>query len=79
MGHVLKANQVRLDEPVRLTIDAAAAPDQGVSRQCRGQPRVRIVETNPDSAVIEVTCSCGKVAHVRCDYAASTATEPARS
>jgi hypothetical protein len=68
MGHVLKANQVRIDEPLRLSISDAAAPGPGGPRQAHGQPRVRLAETNPDFAVIEIACSCGAVTYVRCDY-----------
>jgi hypothetical protein len=73
MGHVLKANQVRFDEPVRLSIGNGPAPEQDDSRQAHGQPRVRLAETGPDFAVIEVICSCGRVAHVRCEYATTDA------
>jgi hypothetical protein len=77
MGQVLKANQVRFDEPLRLSIDSAAGPARDGSRPSHGQPRVRVAETNPDFAVIEVTCSCGAVTYVRCDYVPAKATPPA--
>jgi len=70
MGHVLKANRVRLEEPLRLSIDGAGMP--GRAGSCpSGAPRVRVAQSNPEFAILEVTCGCGKVIHVRCDYAAA--------
>jgi hypothetical protein len=65
MGHVLKANRVRLEEPLRLSIDGTGTPGHRPAMP----PRVRIAESSPEFAVLEVTCSCGKVIHVRCEYA----------
>ena len=70
MGHVLKANRVRLEEPLRLSIDGTETPGRAGSCQSGTQSRVRVAQNNPEFAVLEVTCACGKVIHVRCDYAA---------
>ncbi len=73
MGHVLKASRVQLGAPVRLNIDGTETPRLAGSRRPGAQPRVRIVETHADFVVLEVTCACGGVTHVRCDYQAKNA------
>jgi hypothetical protein len=73
MGHVLKANRVQLGAPVRLSIDGTDTPTHAGSRRPGIQPRVRIVESNAQFAVLEVTCACGAVTHVRCEYQARNA------
>jgi hypothetical protein len=71
MGHVLKANRVRLKEPLRLSIDSTGHAGRAVSHQPGTPSRVRIAQSNTEFAVLEVTCACGMVIHVRCDYAAA--------
>jgi hypothetical protein len=82
MGHVLKANRVRLEEPLRLNIDGTGTLGHAGPHGPATPPRVRIAESNAEFAVLEVTCPCGKVTHVRCEYAAangvSTAAGPAQ-
>ncbi len=69
MGHVLKGNRVRLEEPLRLSIDGMETPGRAGSCQSGTQPRVRVAQNHPEFALLEVTCACGKVIHVRCEYA----------
>ena len=69
MRHILKAAEVVLDAPVQLTIDPDATPGCCGSKSASGGPTVRIVQTHPEYAVIEVTCACGSTIQVRCDYA----------
>jgi hypothetical protein len=77
--HVLKADEVMLDGALRLGVDPVTPP--GGKRPPTAAPAasVRIVENHPEYAVIEVTCSCGKTTHVRCEYAARPAPAPADS
>lgn len=74
MGHVLKANQVRVEEPLRLNIDGTGTPSHADSHGPALQPHVRVAESNGQFAVLEVTCACGRVTHVRCDYGAGNNT-----
>jgi hypothetical protein len=69
MGHVLKANQVRLEEPVRLSIGGTSTPHPPGAAEMEAPARIRVTESNADFAVLEVTCSCGRVIQVRCEYA----------
>jgi hypothetical protein len=71
MGHILKANRVRLEEPLRLSIDGTGTAGHAGSHRPGVQPRVRIAQSNAEFAVLEVTCTCGSVTHVRCEYAAA--------
>jgi len=71
MRHVLKANEVALDGSLRLSMDSVATPDRGGLQSAPSNSRIRITENHPEYAVLEVTCSCGKITYVRCDYAAA--------
>ena len=73
MGHVLKASRVQRGAPVRLSIDDTDTPRYAGSRRPGTQARVRIVESNAEFVVLEVTCACGGVTHVRCEYQARNA------
>jgi hypothetical protein len=73
MGSVLRANQVQFADPLQLSIDPAAMPRNDHSPEPSPAQRVRIIESNPAYAVIELTCSCGRTTQVRCDYAAAEA------
>jgi len=75
--HILKAAEVRVDAPLRLSLDPAATPSCETSRSAAAASSVRIVQNHPDYAVIEVTCSCGRTTSIRCDYVAATPS-PAR-
>jgi hypothetical protein len=73
MGHVLKAQRVRLEEPLRLSIGGPAAPEHACANRPGAQSRVRLVENNAQGATLEVTCACGGVIQVRCEYGATDA------
>lgn len=69
--HILKANQVVPGDPLRLSLGAAARPG-GTSPSCTASsPKVRVAQSHPEYAVIEVTCACGQTTYVRCEYAAA--------
>ncbi len=73
MRHVLKANEVQFAGPLRLSLDAETAPAVGCSAQNSEPAQIRIAENHPEYALVEVICSCGKITHVRCDYAPAPA------
>ena len=75
MRHVLKASEVHLASPVQLSLDqgSAPAPQAGAAPVAAAPARIRIAETHPEYALMEVTCSCGKITYVRCDYAPAPA------
>jgi hypothetical protein len=71
MRQVLKANQVQYDAPLQLSLDPSATPAAATRRPpAPSTPaRARVVESHPEYALVEVTCSCGKTTYIRCDYA----------
>ncbi len=78
-GHVLKASDIKLNGRFRLDIvqdSPGRIKDKGLVLP---KPQVRITESHPDFAVVEVTCCCGSKTYVRCDYAVSQAPEEQRA
>lgn len=65
---VLKAAEVSLNSPVRMSLDPAVPADGGVSSSSPTTSGVRIVQNHPEYVVIEVTCPCGTTTQIRCDY-----------
>ena len=68
-GRILKGSDVKLEGQVTLDI---LQPKPGQPKQpgsAKAEPQVRIVESQPDFAVIEITCSCGTGIYLRCEYA----------
>jgi len=63
MRHILKADEVTLDDPLQLGFDPMTQPPCASTG-----PRVRIAQNHAQYAVLEVTCSCGRKTQVRCDY-----------
>ncbi len=76
-GRILKECDVRLEG--RFIIDIMQ-PEPGQAKQpgaALAEPQVRIVESQPEFAVIEITCSCGTGMFLRCEYAGAKAPEVA--
>ena len=67
--HILKSNDVRLEGRFRL---GTGQPPQGPAGKKGGvashEPAARLVENNPEFAVVEVTCSCGTKTRIKCEY-----------
>ena len=50
--------------PVRTNVSSRACPPTaGVAQQAR------IIESNAEYAIIEITCACGTKSHIQCNYA----------
>ena len=69
---ILKAEQVVIDGSVRLEIGGGAPVRTASSAQAdtsAGVPeQARILESNNEYAIIEVTCGCGAKSHIQCNY-----------
>jgi hypothetical protein len=68
-GRILKSEDCKLEGRFHLDV---AQVGSGFPKQKIGTssaPKVRMLENNPQYAVIEVTCSCGSRISVRCEYA----------
>ncbi len=74
-GRILKESDVQIEG--QFTIDIVQ-PEPGRPKQpgaALAEPKVRIVESQPEFAVIEITCSCGTGMYLRCEYAGAEAPE----
>lgn len=69
---ILKAEHVVISGSVRLEIGGVAPVRTASSDQAdtfAGVPeQARIVESNNEYAIIEVTCSCGAKSNIQCNY-----------
>ena len=68
-GRILKESDVKLDGQFTLDI---VQTETGSSREPAAdlvEPKVRIVESQSEFSVIEITCSCGTSMFLRCEYA----------
>lgn len=73
---ILKSSEVKLEghvklDPRCLPVQAPVYPRQGGGGDTLtpAQPDVRIVQSHPEFAVIEVVCCCGVKTLLRCQYA----------
>ncbi len=74
-SQIIKKSDVKLEGKFTLDI---VQPEPGQPKQpgtALVEPKVRIVESQPEFAVIEITCSCGTGMYLRCEYAGSKAPE----
>lgn len=75
---VLKSAQVLVSGSVRLDIGGVAAPVrtsasiQADAHAGGAAQEARIVESNSEYAIIEITCGCGDKSLIQCNYAAVT-------
>jgi hypothetical protein len=67
-GRILKAEEVKLQGQYHLDIAQVSQNPAAGSKIVSGTPRVRIVENSADYAIMEITCSCGTITQVRCEY-----------
>ena len=69
---ILKGEQVVINGSVRLEIGGDApvrTPSSAQAGTSAGVPeQARIVESNNEYAIIEVTCCCGAKSHIQCNY-----------
>ncbi len=59
---VTKNDQIKLVQPYRLG-------DRTASASAIGEPVARVLRQDNESAVIEVTCECGKKVYLTCQFA----------
>lgn len=74
---ILKGSDVKVEGQFVLDLVQPETEPSKQSATAVVEPKVRIIETKPDFSVIEVTCSCGTLLHLRCEYAGSK-TPPAK-
>jgi hypothetical protein len=72
---ILKESEVKLEGKFTLDIVQSETSPSGEPAAALVEPQVRIVETQSEFSVIEITCSCGTSMFLRCEYASVKATE----
>ena len=76
-GRVLKSSEVKLEGTCQLQGGAGGTDTVSSAPRTSVTPKVRIVESDTDFALLEVTCRCGQRTLVRCEYAPQSAAAPA--
>ncbi len=71
---ILKKDKVKLTGPRMLDVSVGAARSSPVRAV-----GAKVVNVDQAGATLEVTCSCGNVIHIRCDYADAQAPGQANS
>ena len=72
---ILKESEVKIDGQFTLDIVQAETSPSKETAAGSVEPQVHIVESQSEFSVIEITCSCGKSMHLRCEYAGAKAAE----
>jgi hypothetical protein len=67
-GRILRRCDVKVEGNVCLDVAQMKQRPSQANGQVT-QPAARLIESKPEFAVIEVTCSCGTKMLVRCQYA----------
>lgn len=72
-GRILKGSDVNVEGQFTLDVMQIESDSSKQTSTALLEPQVRIVESESDFSVIEITCSCGESMHLRCEYAAAKA------
>jgi hypothetical protein len=67
-GHILKSNNVKLEGRFHLNAGQGGKCPTNERNAAVTSSQVCVVQSQPEFAVIEVTCSCGAKTLIRCDY-----------
>ena len=69
-GRILKKDDVELDGRYQLDLGPGKFEAHGSAsvNTVASEPQARIIENQPEYAVIEVTCSCGTKVCLKCEY-----------
>lgn len=67
-GHILKGENIKVEGQFRLNLEKPAPNSVDQKNNTHNTAQAKIVETNPEFAILEITCSCGTKTHVRCEY-----------
>jgi hypothetical protein len=68
-GHILKADNVKLEGQLHLDLWNVQAGPSNQKSAALSAPQARVIENQPEFAILEVTCSCGNKICLRCEYA----------
>lgn len=71
-GRIIKSDNVKLEGQFHLDPANVGSDLPGPHSAAVSEPQVRVMENNPQYAVIEVTCSCGRKMSLKCEYAGAS-------
>jgi len=72
-GHILKANNIKLEGQFHLDLAQAGPSPTKEKNTASTTSTAHIVESHPEFAVVEVTCSCGTRTYLKCEYTGAEA------
>lgn len=73
ISQILKADEVAFEGQFQLDVSKGGSNTPKGGAPAVVAPGARIIESNSEFAVIEITCSCGRTARLRCEYAPNEA------
>jgi len=69
MANILKGKNVEFQGQLKVGINQPGTTGNPAAQNVSASAgHARIIETNTDFAVIEVTCPCGNVLKLKCEY-----------
>ena len=68
-SRILKADDVTFEGQFQLDVTNTGPTVPKGKNMASIVPSANIIESNSDFAVIEITCSCGRITRLRCEYA----------
>jgi len=66
--HILKGENIKVEGQFHLDIEQSALNSGRQKNNAHNTAQAKIVETKPEFAVLEITCTCGTKTHVKCEY-----------
>ena len=72
---ILKGSEVKVEGKFTLDVLQIEQDSPKKTSTERVEPQVRILQSEPEFSVIEITCSCGESMNLRCEYTAAKTPE----
>ncbi len=74
-GRILKSQDVKVEGQFQLNLNNAGSGTSQHKSPLSAEPQVRVAESQPEFAVIEVICSCGSKIYIKCEYESAQTAE----
>jgi protein associated with RNAse G/E len=74
-GKILKSQDVKVEGQFQLNFNNVGINTSDNRNSISREPQVRISESQPGFAVVEVICSCGSKIYIKCEYENTQAEE----
>jgi hypothetical protein len=72
-SRILKASDVKVEGKFTLDVLQIQSDSSKQTSTALVEPQVRIVKSESEFSIIEITCSCGETINIKCEYAAPKA------